>query len=221
MKKNLLVIISVLCFQGITNAQELNWRALEENQSRHLLSLHLGLDYGSVYGIAYGYKLPGKLSLVLGSELLLPFGGDVTDDWKAKINIQSELWHRNHWSFAFKYGFIIRRYKSEVSRLYNFASEFTATFGYLKSSWGLTAEASYDKTLITHIRHDLLKDLYPDIQDGWFNATGGNLKFGLKANYVFNDSWSSFLRVGTVFGQDFENNPTLPFYLDISLLKSF
>lgn len=82
-------------------------------------------------------------------------------------------------------------------------------------------EINYDKALFTHIKHGTIKEYYPEVKDGWHFPTGGNYKLGVIASYSFNPAWAIFLKAGKVYGQDFENNPTLPFYGNISIQREF
>ena len=217
MKKYIVVFTIALSTSFASKAQEVNWRSFNEHY-QHLISINLGADYGTVYGLAYGHRFSGRIPMVLGTEISIPFGNHLFDDWKVKVNAQSELWHNDRLSLGIKPGIIVRRYQSDAARLYNIGAEITATFGYYRPRWGLAGEVNYDKALFTHTKHKILKDYYPEIRDGWYGATGGNIKLGMKANYSFK-TWSIFLKTGKVYAQDFKDNPTLPFYFDISLLK--
>lgn len=217
MKKYIIVLTIAVCTGFVSQAQEVNWRSFTAPY-KHQISAKLGLDYGSVYGLAYGYRLPVKFPVVLGTELSVPFGNDLVDDWKVKVNAQTELWHNDKFSLGIKPGLIVRRYESEAATLYNIGGEMTATFGYYKPRWGVGTEVNYDRAFATHIKHDMLKEYYPEIQDGWYGTTGGNFKMGITANYSFK-AWSVFLKTGKVFAQDFKDSHTLPYYFDFSLVK--
>jgi hypothetical protein len=180
----------------------------------------LGADFGTNYGLSYGYKLPGSHPIVLGAELSVPFGNQLLDDWKVRLNGQSELWHNDRLSWGIKPGIILRRYQSDAARLYNIGAEITTTFGYYRPKWGGAIEVNYDRALFTHIQHNMLRDYYPAIRDGWYGGTGGNFKFGIKANYSFK-SWNIVVKTGKMYAQDFKDNPTLPFFFDIWLVKYF
>jgi hypothetical protein len=217
MKRYIILFAIALCTNFVSKAQEVNWRLFNESY-RHLISANLGADYGTNYGFAYGYKLSGPLPIVLGTELSIPFGNQLLDDWKVKLNGQSELWHNEKLSLGIKPGIIVRRYQSDAARLYNIGAEITTTFGYYRPKWGGAIEVNYDKALFTHIKHDMLKDYYPAIRDGWYGSTGGNFKFGIKANYSFK-TWNIVLKTGKMYAQDFKDNSTLPFFFDIWFVK--
>lgn len=217
MKKHIICLTIALCAGFASKAQEVNWRSFNAPY-KHLVSVNFGADYGTYYGLAYGYKLPGRLPVVLGTAISVPFGNYLLDDWKVKISGQSELWHNDQFSLGIQPGILVRRYQSDAARLYNISADLTTTFGYYRPAWGVAAEVNFDKTLSTHIKHNMLKDYYPEIRDGWYGATGGNFKFGMKGNYSF-QTWSIFMKAGKVFAQDFKDNPTLPFFFEVSLLK--
>lgn len=217
MKKQALLIVFALCAAFALHAQELNWRAFDERYEQ-AAALHLGLDFGTVYGLSYGRRLPGRLPVLLGATASVPFGDQPFDDWKVSVNAQSELWHNDRLSFSIKPAFLVRRYQSDAARLYNTGAGITATFGYFRPKWGIATEAHYDRALFVHAKHDMLKAHYPAIRDGWYGSTGGNYQFGVKAHYAM-QSWNVFLKIGRVYAQDFKDNPTLLYYLDLSLVK--
>lgn len=221
MKSLLAYALFFIAFTSFSSvAQEVNWRALSSTSS-HLGSLNVGGDYGSYYGFSYGYHLKSEArSIIFGQELTLPFGDELMDDFKMKTSVQSELWHSETLSFAIKSGLIFRGYESEMARMYNLGADITFTFGYLKPRWGIEAFTNYDRSMATHIDNKLLKEYYPEIKDGWYDSSGGNYKFGVRGNRSIG-STIVFLNVGKAFGQDFEDDPTLPFYFDLSLQRQF
>jgi len=64
------------------------------------------------------------------------------------------------------------------------------------------------------------QEYYHEIQDGWYGSTGGNFKFGLQGSF-----WMKSTGIGSkggkVFGQNFSDNPTLPYYADFSVMKKW
>lgn len=220
MKANIIIplFVSLLVYTGV-NAQEVNFRTLEN--TKHLVSANFGVDYGSYYGISYGYVLNTfRRPVVIGAELTLPFGNDVLDDWKWKTSVQAELWRSGNFSVVFKPAVVFRRYESSLARMYNIGSDFSLNAGLVKEKWSVVGIASFDKAIITHIQNKLLKEYYPEIRDGWYIPSGGNVKFGARVNYNLG-TWSTFVTVGKHFGQDFEDNPTIPFFAEVSVQKRF
>lgn len=215
---SVLFIITLVPFQGF--AQEINWRSLS-SETRHLGAINVGGDYGSYFGGSYGYVLKrGASSIILGHELTLPFGSDAVDDFKMKTSLQGELWRSETLSFAVKSGLIFRGYESEMARMYNLGADITFSFGYLKPNWGIEGIANYDRSMATHIDNKLLKEYYPEIKDGWYDSSGGNFKFGIRGNRSLG-STIMFLNIGKATGQDFEDDPTLPFYFDLAFQRQF
>jgi hypothetical protein len=219
-KMKILIVIGLTVFTHFAlTAQDVNFRALDN--TKHIVSAHFGADYSSYYGLSYGYVLKTKhIPLVVGAELTLPFGDDVLDDWKLKTIVQGELLRRGNFSVVFKPAIVFRRYESTIARLYNIGTDFTLQAGYVKPKWGVLGIAGFDKAIVTHIKHDLLKDYYPEIQDGWYLATGGNFKFGARVQYSIG-TWNTFVTVGKHYGQNFDDNPTLPFFAELSVQKRF
>ncbi len=218
--KTIIFSIFSLCIISKTVAQEINWRALNE-QSNHLVSAYFGADFSSYYGISYGYSIKNKVKpFFIGTEFTLPFGKDLIDDWRWNLNLQTELWHNDHFSFGTKLSFVARSYSSPMATIYNTASALSFNFGYVRPKAGVVIIAAYDKTMATHIEHKLMKEYYPQIRDGWYKASGGTFKFGIRGNWSYK-SWSTFLTVGKAYAQNFKDNPTLPFFAEFSVQKQF
>jgi len=218
MKKYILLILLGLAFKA--NAQDINWQSTNQDY-KHIVSLNLGLDFSTAYGISYGYKLSGNIPIVLGTEVSIPFGKDMFDDWKMKLTGQTQLWHSEKLSLSVKPGIILRKYKSETAGLYNIGADVSVIFGYYRPKWSVAGEINYDKAFATHIKHASVKDYYPEVTDGWYKSTGGTFKFGLISSYSFNSLWSSVIKGGFAFGENFKSNPTIPYYLNISVRKKF
>ncbi|MBO9701800.1 MAG: hypothetical protein J7604_16455 [Sporocytophaga sp.] len=220
--KRLKLFIAILSFVVINSAwaQDVNWRSITDNQ-KYLASLYFGADYSSYFGASYGYLLKNKITpVVIGGEFILPFGKQILDDWKGKLSIQAEVWHNDHFSFSIKPSFVVRKYESPLALMYNTAADLSVNFGYLRPKWGLLAIACYDKNISTYIKNEKLKEYYPEIRDGWYGTSGGTFKFGIRGQYTFN-SWSAFLTVGKHYGENFKDNPTLPFFAEVSVQKWF
>jgi hypothetical protein len=119
-------------------------------------------------------------------------------------------------SLNFKPGIVLRRYESSASRVYNVGLAAQTAVGVYRPKWFAAVAGNYDRAVASHIRHSKLKEYYPDIRDGWYGSTGGNFKFGVKTGVNFKTVGIA-LNAGKVYGQNFKNNPTLPFYFDVSL----
>jgi hypothetical protein len=217
MKFLLISILMVLSFVKL-QAQDLNWWQLRDQQQSHFIAAKFSADYATVAGLSYGQRLPGKVSTFLVADFSSPFGKDLLDDWKMRLSIQHELWHTGHLSLGIKPGFIVRRFDSNIARLFNTGVDLTATLGYYGAKWSLAADMQYDQTLMTNVQHHSLQEFYPGIYNGWIGATGGNFKFGGQVAYSFGGNMVS-LKLGKAFARNFQDNSTLPFYFDVGFVK--
>lgn len=217
MKKSIIVSLVLLSCSFLAKAQEINWQNINTT-SRHQVSVHIGADFGTVYGIGYGYRIGSNHPVVVGAKISAPFGKSLMDDFKLEVTGQTEVWHSDGLSFAVQPALIMRRYQSSAALIYNIGAGLTTTFGYFKNKWGVGVEANYDRNFATYLEHFKLKEYYPDIQDGWYRSTGGTFKFGVKGNYWIKSVGLS-AKIGKVYGQNFSNNPTIPFYAEFSVLN--
>jgi hypothetical protein len=199
------------------NAQDLNWEAVR-NEGQHFVGLKFGADYATVMGLSYGQRLPSKRQSFLAAEFSTPFGRDLLDDWKLRFSYQRELWQQGHFSLGLKPGLIMRGYESNVAKVLNIGIDLSAALGYYRPKWMLAAEVKIDHTLASKLNHQFLKEVYPEIYNGWIGSTGGNLKVGAQFTRTVGGQQVA-LRIGKVYAQNFKDNPTLPFYFELSLLK--
>lgn len=218
MKNQLLVLISILCcMHSIAGAQDLNWTQIQKEQ-RHFVTAKFAADYATVLGLSYGYRLPGKSLSLLSAELSSPFGGDFLDDWKLRLTYQRRVWQQGDFALGIKPGLLARAYQSNIAQVLNVGLELQAALGYYRPKWFLAAEAGVDHTLTSKLKQGSLKENYPGIYEGWIGSTGGNFKCGGHVGYSFGTQLVS-LRLGKVYAQNFRDNPTLPFYFELTLLK--
>lgn len=212
---NLKISIALFfCISINSFSQNLNWRSITKEQ-KHLVSLNIGLDYGTTIGIAYGYKLNTKLPLVLNTEFSIPFGQEIFDDFKTKIGAQAEIIKIGHFSTTLKANGVFRRYENTMARFLNFGSEFSALAGFYKPKWYAAGELGFDKAITTHVKHsELAQQYYPDIKNGWYVPTGGNFFYGLQSGFSFKKN-DLTLKLGKIIQEDFKTEPTIPFYFQL------
>ncbi|MEM7372223.1 MAG: hypothetical protein AAF587_26630 [Bacteroidota bacterium] len=213
----IIFFISLLAVSTSCRSQEINWR--QQLAHPHLLSMQAGADYSSWVGASYAYRLSEERPLMFSASLEVPFGNRLLDDWKGSMAGHYEIWHSNEVSWDVQAGLSMRTYQSDVASLTNLGLDLRTGIGYYGKFWGIAGLIGYDHAFATHIRHAHLKESYPGIWDGWIGATGGNIQAGIRLNYS-SESWHTFLTIGKTVGQDLQNHPTLPFFLQLSLAKS-
>lgn len=221
--KNLIITLGILATFIISNAglsQQINWRSLN-NDKKHFVNINAGWDYATVAGIGYGEKLPFKWPIVANVEYSAAFGENMLDDFKTKLGGQSEVYTINNFSIALKAYGIFRQYKNDYVQMASFGSEFSANIGYYKPKWFVAGEFGFDKAIATHIKNsDIMKDMYPDSEDGWYVPTGGNFFYGLTGGYSFK-TVDLYLEIGKAITQDFKTSPTIPYYAEVGVNLKF
>lgn len=217
MKKLLLTTAIFILFFIKIFAQDLHARLVERSQN-HFVAAKFGGDYGMVTGLSYGRRLPGKYPAFVAAGLSMPFGKDFLDDWKIRVTVQREIWHRGRFSMEIKPGIILRRYESGIATLLNTGVDLTTAVGYSSTKWSFLVKANYDQTIATKIKHYFLKENYPEIYNGWIGPTGGNFKFGVYAARSFGKNVAS-LELGKAYARNFGDNQTLPFYFDLTFAR--
>src|SRR3989339_411630 len=77
------VLISVLAlFISSVNAQNIN-RASLKKENKHIVNANVGLEYGVIVGLGYGYHIKNSLfPIVANIEYSFPSGKKIFDDFK-------------------------------------------------------------------------------------------------------------------------------------------
>ena len=214
------IVLFALMISKTSSAQQINWRNLSDNKP-HIANVYMGWDYSTVAGIGYGQKLRTTLPIVLNIEYSSPFGNNMFDDFKTKFGGQAEVLHMNDFSVTLKIYGLFRRYENDLVRLVDFGSEFSTNFGYYKTNWYIAGEIGFDKAIATQVKNsDLMKTIYPDVQDGWYVPTGGNFNFGIVSGYSFHSN-DLYLKIGISMTQDLNTSPTVPYYMQIGYNRRF
>lgn len=215
--KPLIFSFIMIAMSGTLRSQDIAWFANDQN-SGHVVSLHIGADFVTGFGLSYGYKFKGKIPFVIGTELTTPFGGQIMDDFEASLTAQTIFHPLKNVGISIKPSMTCRRYGSEAAVLVNISAGLGTTIGYYRDKWSIAAQAGYDHIGATLIKPRLLQEYYPGSREDWYGSTGGNFNFGLVASYWMKSTGLS-IRVGKTFGQNFEDNPTIPYYADFSVIQ--
>ncbi len=215
-KIKILALFTFISFNGYT--QTINWSRLQKEDS-HIAGIYGGLEYSLVSGLVYGYQLKTMIPIVLLADFSMPWGEKLLDDNKTKLGASFGLVRAGNFRLTAKIQGVFRRYESDYVRMVNFGSDQSATAGYYKKKWFVAAEVGFDKAIVTNFKHaQLYKDVYPNVQDGWFDpATGGNFYYGLQTGVSFKQS-DITLRLGKVVTEDFKTTPSIDFYFQVGYI---
>jgi len=209
-----IIIISGLIL-GIrsVNAQTINWASLNDG-NKHIINANLGMEYGIVYGLGYGFQANTRLfPIVVNLEYSFPSGNKIFDDFKTKIGGQIRWIEYYNFQFSTKIYGVFRRYDNDFVRLLNFGSDVSGIVGYYRSKWFVAGEVGFDKAIVTNFRHSKkYNDQFPGAVDGWYEPpTGGNFYYGLQTGFSFGKQ-DVYIRAGKILTQDFKTTPMVPFY---------
>ena len=218
MKTQLIVFIAALGLACNTVAgQDLHWGQLQKDQ-QHFIAAKFGADYATILGVAYGYRLAKTQPAFISAEFSAPFGTNILEDWKLRLAYQRRVWQGGDLALSLKPGMIVRTYASNIAKILNVGLELNTSLGYYRPKWFLAVEAGVDHTLASKLKQGSLKENYPGIYEGWIGSTGGNFKFGANVGHSLGKQLVS-LRLGKVYARNFRDNPTLPFYFELALVK--
>tara|TARA_B100000683_G_C12447588_1_gene538744 strand:- start:702 stop:1358 length:657 start_codon:yes stop_codon:yes gene_type:complete len=218
MKKYIIILISLFILTG-AQAQNINWN--HNTYGNHFISLGASYDYGAIVYASY-YKSLNKLPFLLGGEISMPMGHELMDDFKVKLGGQYLFVDGEYIKVAGTAKGIIRRYENDYVRSWGFGAEFGVMAGYYRDKWHVGYEINFDKSVTTHLKHtDKMKEVYPDIQDGWILPAGGNWEFGVYAGCNLGKNLTLSFRSGATNAQKKDEDALLPIYTKIEFIHRF
>ncbi len=220
--KNILIIIGIIvAFSSASYAQNVNWRALNEQNS--IASFNLGYDFGVTAQLGYNRSIKAFKPILLGGDFSFPAGEDFMDDFKVRLGGQIEVFESNGFSVTGKIFASFRRHETDLVRMASFGSEFSLVSGYYKPTWHIAAELGFDKSIVTNLKHsEIIREyVYADIQDGWFIPSGGNWFYGIQGSKTVGKSMEISSRLGATNAQGNDEDAIIPFYFHLGINKKF
>ncbi len=212
----LFFLLVVLCGAGPQSiGQNINWGSLQKEQ-KHLATISAGWDYGLVAGAGYGYQLNSGWPALITVHCSFPSGKKAVDDFKIKMGGQVRLYKIRHFQFSTSVQGLYRRYENPLARMQNLGAELSVTAGYYKPKWFVAGKFGFDKAMFTHLKHtDIFQEnIYAEVRDGWYSASGGNFRYGIQAGYSFRQH-DLTVEIGKAVSQDFKTTPLIPYYLQV------
>jgi len=211
-KISIVILLVILGISG--NAQNINWAGVQKGQ-KHIANINTGWDYGATLGTGYAYKFKLGVPMIINGQFSIPGGKKLLDDFKSKLGVQAMVVKAGGFVTTLSAYGIYREYRSSFVKLQNFGSEFTAVMGYYKPKWYAAAEVGFDKAITTRvINSDIMLEINPTAQNGWYIPTGGNFMYGIQGGYSLKH-FDVTLKVGKIIEQDFRTTPIIPYYFQL------
>ena len=214
-------ILLVMTFAGICNAQNINWRSLNDEQP-NLAYLNFGYDFGLTAHLGYARSIQTFRPILLSADYSFPMGKQLLDDFKIRYGGQIEIVELNNFSASARIFGNFKRRETELVRIIGFGAELSALVGYYKPKWHIAAEFGFDKSITTHLKHsDIMRDNYGKINDGWYLPSGGHYFYGIQASKTLSRSLEISMKMGLTNAQGNDEDALLPYYFQLGLLKRF
>jgi hypothetical protein len=222
MKKIILSLTVLIIMSNICFAQYNNWNS-DSTVNRNAVYINLGYDYSLSLNAGYNYSMNVfTQTVLLGLDYSMPMGENLFDDYKIRIGVEVELLHKNDFYISAKVKGVIRRYEDDYLSIQNYGGDFGLTAGYYKTNWYIAGEFGFDKAITSKLMHTYIyKDIYPEVQDGWYVPTGGQYYYGLCTGVSIKKVLDICFKAGMTNAQGNNVNALLPYYAQIGLNKSF
>lgn len=217
MKTMITTVIVMLAVAEAGFSQNINWRALGEDQ-HNLLQLNVGYDYGLTVQMGYGRTFTLFTPTMVGLDFSIPMGNNLLDDFKARLGGQIEIVEISGFSATARIASVFRRYETSMVNIVSFGSDFAVVAGYYTPTWSVGGEFGFDKAVTSRLKHtDLMKANFPGVKDGWYVPTGGHWFYGLHGGKTLGETLDLYLKVGATEAQENDENAAIPFYLQMGL----
>lgn len=215
--KSISIILLLFIAANVLHAQTINYASYTPDQKQNI-QFTTGYSYGLIFGLGYGYRSALYFPVVYHAEFSIPSGSTLFDDFKTSIG-GNIIWYANDgFQVSTDLQGAFRRYENTFVEMLNFGADFSAIAGYYKPIWFAAAEIGLDKAIVTHFEHSAaMHDLYPDIQDGWYQPpTGGNIYYGLQGGISF-EKTDITLTAGKIINDNFTTAPFIPYYAKVGI----
>ncbi|MDX2362196.1 MAG: hypothetical protein QNK23_15415 [Crocinitomicaceae bacterium] len=217
MKNILTITIALFALMQNTQAQNINWRSIGENQ-QNIVSLSTGYDYSLMVQTDYYRVINTFRPIAVGANFSIPMGKTVFDDFKIEYGGLIEVYEIRDFSFTAGVMGNFRQHKTGFVTMSSFGLDLSATIGYYRPKWHVAIEGGFDKAISTHLKHsDEMREIYPGIADGWMTATGGNFYYGIQGSKTIGERFDINLRAGFTNAQFKDMNAVLPYYAQIGV----
>lgn len=221
MKTSAAVLIVVIALTEPSLSQNVNWRSVREDQ-QNLLQFNFGYDFGVTTQMSYNRILPLFKPAMVGLDISFPMGERLLDDFKVRLGGEIEVMEIGGFSATVKIASVFRRYQSQLVKIEGFGSEFAVMAGYSTPSWSIGGEFGFDKAITSRLVHSgIMKEMYPQIKDGWYVPTGGHYFYGIQAGKSIGETFDLSLRLGKTTAQADDENALIPFYFQMGLGVKF
>lgn len=184
--KNTFVLI--MFFASVSAfSQTYNPASMEANQQTQMVQVYGGLKYGTIWGAGYFRSFAIKNHPVwAGARFETPSGKDLFDDHLEEISLTTTVFQKGSYRINTGIGLIHRVTQNPYVNMQNLGGELEITTGIYRPKWHLAAEAVFDQSLSTRLTHQpAYREIYPEVQDGWYKGNGGNMRIGLQGGYEF------------------------------------
>ncbi len=200
MKKYILIILAIILMINVHDigAKEIFNKIEKGGESR--VYVNFGFDPVFIAGAGYARSFdikPINRVLTITADYSAPVFLFDLEHYKLDVGTRIAFF-KGSWNIINRFRVINKGTDNPVFFGNLFSIEEGLLFGYFSDRWYAAGEFSYEKFMLTYIKHSnwYKKYVYEDAQDGWYSSTGGKLIFSLEGGYTFSDVYELTLRAG-------------------------
>lgn len=221
MKYFIIITASILFNINNAFAQTINWKSIQ-NEKKNRVYLNIGYDFSLSTKIGYAYHLKSKLPIILSSDISVPMGNSIFDDYKVRLGGKVLLFEKNDFNLSADIHAVNKRLKNNLVIQNGFGSEISVTFGFYKPKWHLAFDTGYDATNIMKIKNsEIMENIYSEINNGWFRNTAGYLFYGIQGSKKLSKSIEINLKLGATNAKSDNIDALLPVYFNLGFANQF
>ncbi|MEZ4851344.1 MAG: hypothetical protein R3B93_22565 [Bacteroidia bacterium] len=182
--KNIIVLFTIIFSFSALKAQIINYGA-DHSNAASTVQLYGGLKYGVILGVGYLHKLEIKNHPIwIGAQIESPFGENILDDHKEVLSAQGTIYQKGSFRVNSSLALIHRATQNPYANMNNLGAEISLNTGIFRPKWFLAGEVSFDQPFSTYItHHEAYREIYPQVRDGWYKTSGGNMRAGIQGGY--------------------------------------
>ena len=180
-------------------------------------ALFWGLGYNRVFDLKIG-EVERKINTQFGFKTYLFNYMDVN------VNANMYIFNREKFNILTNIGLEYKYSENTVHKANVFNSVISIMLGYFSTKWYIGTELMLKKSIAQYFLHsNFYKELYPEVQDGWYKPENSYLYFSLNTGLIIKNNFDINIRGGYRLSTTFElfEPYLIPAFINLSAFYRF